>query len=94
MRWYKIILLLTFILFILYSASMYFVEDSKELVLEKNINYPVEKVFPQFDNLQDFTRWNDYFSNDKDMAISYFTPYEGIGSSIARVGREVAAWLR
>lgn len=83
MRWYKIILLLTFILFILYSASMYFVEDSKELVLEKNIQYPVEKVFLQFDNLQDFTRWNDYFSNDKDMAISYFTPYEGIGSSIA-----------
>ena len=82
MRWFKIILLIIVLLATAYSASMYFVDDSKEMTLEKEIPYPLEKVYPQFSNLQNFTDWNVYFSGQKDLEVSYFSPYEGQGSSL------------
>ena len=65
MRWYKIILFIGVLLSLAYTASMYFVEDSKEMIVEKEINYPVETLYPQFVNLQKFSNWNDYFSKEK-----------------------------
>lgn len=82
MRWFKIILFITLILSAAYSASMYFVEDSKELVMEKDINYPIEKIYPQFANLQNFSQWNEYFTNPKDLKINFYSPYEGQGASL------------
>ncbi len=83
MRWLKITLFITFLLAVLYSISMYFVEESKVLVVEKDISYPIEKVFPQFENLQNFSEWNVYFSEDKELVYSFFSPYQGQGSSMA-----------
>ena len=67
-----------------YTAVMYyFFEEKNSFVVEKEIDFPVDKVFPQFDDLQNFTRWNDYFSSDKDYRYRYFLPYEGEGSSMS-----------
>ena len=51
-------------------------------VVQKEIPYPLEKVYPQFSNFQNFTRWNRYFSDEKNLGIDYFQPYEGVESSI------------
>ena len=83
-RWFRIILLLLVLLASGYTAVMYyFFEEKNSFVVEKEIDFPVDKVFPQFDDLQNFTRWNDYFSSDKDYRYRYFLPYEGEGSSMS-----------
>lgn len=84
MRFFKITAVLAVLLIGAYTASMYyFVEESKNFRIEKEIDYPVEKVFSQFSNLQHFTRWNNFFTSSKTIDIDYYTPYEGQGSSIS-----------
>lgn len=61
---------------------MTFVEESKNFTIEKEINYPVDKVFPQFNNLQNFSEWNSLFADNDQLGFDYFTPYEGQGSSM------------
>lgn len=61
---------------------MNFVDESKSFVHHSEIAYPVDKVFPQFNNLQNFTAWNDFFNGKEDISYSFFTPYEGLGSSM------------
>ncbi|GGG60544.1 polyketide cyclase [Epilithonimonas arachidiradicis] len=61
---------------------MNFVDDSKSFTHQSEIDYPVDKVFPQFNNLQNFAAWNDYFREKEDLSYSFFTPYEGIGSAM------------
>jgi len=84
MRFFKIIAIIIVLLIGAYGASMYyFVEDSKKFKIEKEINYPLDKVFNQFNNMQNFTRWNNYFSSSKTIILDYYTPYEGTGSAIS-----------
>jgi len=84
MRWIKIVFAIVAVLFAVYSAVMYFFADeSKDFTVVKEINYPVEKVFPQFNNFQNFTRWNNYFSSSKNMTVDYYQPYEGQGSTMS-----------
>ena len=53
-RWFKIILLLLVLLASGYTAVMYyFFEEKNSFVVEKEIEFPLDKVFPQFDDLQD-----------------------------------------
>jgi Cell shape-determining protein len=67
-----------------YALSMYyFVDESKNFQIEKEIDYPVDKVFSQFNNLQNFTRWNNFFKSSQSIDIDYYTPYEGQGSAIS-----------
>ena len=82
MRWLKIISILSLVLFGAYSISMNFVDESKSFTHQSEINYPIDKVFPQFNNLQNFSVWNDYFAEKKDLSFAYFTPYEGLGSAM------------
>jgi len=82
MRLFKLIIIISFCLFGIYSISMNFVDESKSFTHQSEIDYPVDKVFPQFDNLQNFTSWNDYFSGKKDLNFTYFMPYHGIGSAM------------
>lgn len=83
MRWFKFGLFVVLLLGI-YAASMYFfVEENKSFQVEKEVNYPLEKVFPQFNNLQNMTRWNSYFSDSKTMSIDFYSPYEGQNSSLS-----------
>ncbi|MDO5615112.1 MAG: polyketide cyclase, partial [Cruoricaptor ignavus] len=83
MRWIKFFIIILLLLLGFYSASMYFVDESKSFTVEKEINYPLEKVYPQFNNFQNFTRWNHYFAGSQDFSVAYFTPYEGQGSAIS-----------
>lgn len=66
-----------------YAVSMTFVDENKNFTIEKEINYPVDKVYPQFSNLQNFTRWNAFFSENKNLSLQYYTPYEGKGSAMS-----------
>lgn len=84
MRFFKIIAVIIVLLVGAYAASMYyFVDESKNFTIEKEVDYPLDKVFNQFDNLQNFTQWNNFFSSSKTITIDYYTPYEGQGSSIS-----------
>lgn len=83
MRWFKFVILILLVLFGVYTAIMYFfVDESKTFTVEKEVAYPIEKVFPQFNNFQNFVKWNSYFSNEKNLTIDFFKPYEGQGSAI------------
>lgn len=64
-------------------AMYYLVEDSKTFKVERKISYPVEKVFPYFNNLQNLTKWNNFFSSSKTMSINYYEPYEGKNASLS-----------
>lgn len=83
MRWLKLGSLLVLFAMAVYAVAMTFVEDAKSFTIQKEIAYPVDRVFPQFNNLQNFTRWNAFFSEDQDFTFDYFTPYEGQGSSMS-----------
>ena len=62
---------------------MTFVDENKSFTIEKEINYPIDKVYPQFSNLQNFTRWNNFFAGNKNMSMQYYAPYEGKGSAMS-----------
>lgn len=82
MRWFKYGTFIVLFLLAIYAASMTFVDESKSFTIEKEINYPIEKVFPQFNNLQNFSQWNSFFSDNDHFGFDYFSPYEGQGSSM------------
>jgi len=86
MRFFKILAVIIVFVVGAYASSMYFfVEENKNFQIEKEIDYPLDKVFSQFNNLQHFTRWNNFFTSSKNIDIDYYTPYEGKGSSISYV---------
>ncbi len=86
MRFFKIIAVIVVLLVGAYAASMYFfVDENKDFKIEKEIDYPLDKVFSQFNNLQHFTRWNNFFTSSPSVDIDYYTPYEGQGSAISYV---------
>lgn len=83
MRWLKFGIIIILFLGGVYAVSMTFVEENKSFTIEKEINYPIDKVYPQFSNLQNFTRWNAFFSENKNMTVQFYTPYEGKGSAMS-----------
>ncbi|WP_343608688.1 SRPBCC domain-containing protein [Chryseobacterium oranimense] len=86
MRFFKIIAVILVLVVGAYAASMYFfVDENKDFKIEKEIDYPLDKVFSQFNNLQHFTRWNNFFTSSPSIDIDYYTPYEGQGSAISYV---------
>lgn len=84
MRWIKYIILLFVIgvggYFALLSTAK---EQQRHFVIEQEVAYPLEKVFPQFENFQNFTRWSGQFSGEERYAFRYFEPYEGVGSAMS-----------
>ena len=82
MRLVKFIVIIILCLFGIYSISMNFVDESKSFVHHSEIDYPVDRVFPQFNNLQNFTTWNDFFNEKDNISYNFFSPYEGIGSAM------------
>lgn len=89
MRTVRLIILGIVILLGIYAASMYYlVDESKSFRVEKELNYPVEKVFPQFSNLQNFAKWNHFFASSKTMQLDFYTPYEGKGASLSYADHE------
>ncbi|WP_312076077.1 polyketide cyclase [Chryseobacterium sp.] len=84
MRLLKFLAVIILLLIGAYAASMYFfVDENKDFTIEREVDYPLAKVYSQFDNLQNFTRWNNYYSSSKTIKIDYYSPYEGEGSAIS-----------
>lgn len=66
MKWVKLIITFLVLIFGIYAVSMIFVEKTKSFSVKKEINFPLEKVFPQFNNLYNFSQWNEFIQdNDK-----------------------------
>lgn len=88
MRWLKYGIYTAFLLLGIYAASMFFVPENKNFTIEREINYPIDKVFPQFNNLQNYSRWYSFFSDNPDLSLDFFSPYEGQGSAMSYQGRK------
>ncbi len=82
MRWIKYILLSLILLGGIGLNILNTHDENKNFIIKKEISYNVSKIFPQFVNFQNFTRWNHQFSSGQKYSFSYFSPYEGKGSSI------------
>ncbi len=84
MRWFKFSFLILIVLLVLYAVAMsLFVDENKTLRIEKEVGYSVEKVFPQFSNLQNFARWSAVIPDSKSTFLEFYHPYEGLGSSMS-----------
>lgn len=84
MRWIKYIVLFFIVGIGGYFALLHSVEEQeRHFVIEQEVAYPVEKVFPQFENFQNFTRWSGQFSGEERYSFRYFEPYEGVGSAMS-----------
>ena len=87
MRWFRFILLLVVLLFGVYLIVVYyFAEESKSFTVQREVDYPLDKVFPQFNNLQNFARWNHYFADKKELNLTFYKPYSGQGSAMSFSG--------
>lgn len=84
-RWLKFIIVILFLLISVYVGIMHTYDEKKVFVVEKEISYPLEKLFPQFDNPQNFTKWNKLLLSGEKYVYTYFLPYEGAGSSFSYV---------
>lgn len=84
MRWFKFFFLILVALLVLYAVAMsLFVDENKTLRVEKEVGYGVEKVFPQFSNLQNFARWSELIPDSKSAFLEFYHPYDGVGSSMS-----------
>lgn len=83
MRWFKFIIIFVVLLGGIYAVSMNFVAENQKFTIQKEVNYPIDKVFPQFNNLQNFVRWNSVFGENNPTIFQFFTPYEGKGSAMS-----------
>ncbi len=82
MRWIKYILLSLILLGGIGLNILNTHDENKNFIIKKEISYNISKIFPQFVNFQNFTRWNYQFSSGQKYTFSYFSPYEGKGSSM------------
>jgi len=83
MRWLKFAIFIILFFGAVYAVAMTFVDENKNFTIEKEISYPIDKVYPQFNNLQNFTRWNAFFAENKNLSLQFFTPYAGKGSAMS-----------
>lgn len=91
MKWVKLIITFLVLIFGIYAVSMIFVEKTKSFSVKKEINFPLEKVFPQFNNLYNFSQWNEFIQENDHLGFSYYTPYDGVGSSMHFVNKRDSA---
>lgn len=87
MKWVKLIITFLVLIFGIYAVSMILWRKQK-LFCKKEINFPLEKVFPQFNNLYNFSQWNEFIQENDHLGFSYYTPYDGVGSSMHFVNKK------
>ncbi|QDP86344.1 polyketide cyclase [Chryseobacterium sp. SNU WT5] len=83
MRWFKFGVIIILAIGGIYAFAMSFVSENKDFIIEKEISFPVDKVFPQFNNLQNFISWSAFLENKKEMSFQFYSPYKGQGSSMS-----------
>lgn len=82
MRWIRYGILVIIVVVAAYALSLRFGAESKTFSVEREIDFPLTKVYPQFSNLQNYTRWNSTFTSQPELTYSFFSPYEGAGSAL------------
>lgn len=87
MKWLRLILVVLVVLGLTYAISMFYVESVQKFTVSREIGYPVNKVYKQFSNLQDYSVWNEFTPKNKDLSFTYFLPYSGKGSSLHYVNK-------
>lgn len=84
MSWIKKIIFSVVFLVLLFAFARYYViEDAEKVKIDKELNFSLEEIFSQYNNLQNFVRWNGDVLNSDELFISYYEPYEGVGSSMS-----------
>ena len=78
-RWIIIILIIIFGSY--YVGSKVFIEDYKTYRFESSIDEPVAKIFPQYNELQTYAKWQPYLAA-KDIRKIYYSPYAGAGAQL------------
>lgn len=80
MRGIRYIFFLLLILGAVFAGIVRTFDERKSFTVKKEIPYDVENIFPQFNDFQNFVRWNHRFSSGKRYYFTYFLPYGGQGS--------------
>lgn len=88
MKWIKLLLFISVFVLGVYSASMFFVEKFQSFKVEKVVDFPLDKVYAQFINPQNLSEWNVFTDNNDQLSYTYFSPYEGLGSSLKYINRK------
>lgn len=84
MKWIKFILLIGIVFLSVYAVSTLFVDSSNNTYkVENEIDFPIDQVYSQFENLQNIPQWESFFVENKDVVYTYFAPYEGEGASMS-----------
>ncbi|MHA6727431.1 SRPBCC family protein [Chryseobacterium sp. A301] len=82
MRWIRFAFIFAALILLGYGLSLLFEKGSTQYTIEKNVDYPLEKVFPMFRDLKQFARWNVLVKGSESSQIHFFRPYEGKGASL------------
>lgn len=84
MSWIKKIIVGIVVLLVIFAFSKYYViEQSEKVKVEKELSFPLAKIFSQYNNLQNFVRWNEDVLDTKELFIHYYQPYQGAGSAMS-----------
>lgn len=74
-------ILLIFTAIGIYAYFHFRKEEPQIITLQKNIDLPIDKVFPHFDHLQKLNNWSVFFSEKDFPSMVYYSPYEGLNAS-------------
>ncbi len=83
MRWIRFAVIFAILLLTGYGVSLLLEKDSEQYTFEKQLDYPVDKVFPMFNDLQQFARWNALLKGSETAQTHFFRPYQGKGASLS-----------
>jgi len=67
---------------IFYVISKNLKSEGETFSVRTNVNQPLDRVYSQFSNLQNFAEWNTFFTQNPDFQFRFFSPYEGQGSAM------------
>lgn len=83
MRWIKIVMITVILVLIFYVVSKNFRSDGETVSVRTEVSQPIDRVYNQFSNLQNFAEWNMFFAQNTDLQLRFFNPYDGQGSSMS-----------
>lgn len=57
-----------------------FLPNNIKAVAEKELEYPVEMVFEEFNNMSEFSKWEPWTHEDSAATKEFYSPYRGKGA--------------
>lgn len=68
---------------IFYVVSKNFKSEGETFSVRTQVSQPIDRVYSQFSNLQNFAQWNTFLSQNPDFQLRFFSPYDRQGSSMS-----------